>query len=218
MIRVITGPTGSGKSKWAEDHEEGLLFNADPFQFYREIPILSNQPEYRDRYRFVADRSLFEPTSAGSFSKEAEPYLQDGNVWVGFGLYLGALIYGLDDDRRKGTPFQGSPRHPFSMIVLDPARDRLYQELDCRVDSMIERGAISEAEALFPRASEIRVKAIGLTHLFEFLSGRVTKDRAIELWKRDTRRLAKRQWTWLRKFAPPSANCRWIQGEFSKAR
>ena len=78
-LLVITGPTGSGKSKLAESCD-GQLFNADPFQFYREIPIIANQPLDHSRYQFVADRSIFEPTNAGQFSREASPLLKPGTI------------------------------------------------------------------------------------------------------------------------------------------
>lgn len=214
---VITGPTGSGKSAIAE-LAGATIFNADPYQFYREIPILSNQPKNLGRYRFVADRSIAEPTNAGVFGREVLGVLDDVGIWVGVGLYLGAVLYGLDEDRKRGTPFQGRPRRDFRMLVLNLDRQYLYAALNRRVDEMIESGARKEADLIFEmiRSGKISehhyvTKAIGLNHLIRFLKNEMTYDECIRLWKRDTRRLAKRQMTWLRKFCPPAVNILWAR-------
>jgi tRNA A37 N6-isopentenylltransferase MiaA len=221
-ILVITGPTGSSKSKWAEEvrcDDWPTLFNADAFQFYREIPILSNQPDEKQRghYKFLADLSLSRMRNAGDFARETEPLLDDPGIWVGTGLYLGAALYGLDQTGIKGTPFQGEARRSVKMVVLDPPRKSLYERLDSRVDNMIDRGAVEEAARIgrMVAAGEIDsshpvLKAIGLKHLLCVEQKELQFEEAVQLWKRDTRRLAKRQWTWLRKFCPPGSNCLWI--------
>lgn len=222
MMRIISGPTGASKSSWAERAAKQFdlsLFNADVFQFYRGIPILSNQStgESAHRYRFLADRDLTEPRNAGDFSREVLPLIASKGIWVGTGLYISAVLYGLDEERVKGTPFQSSPRCDYRMVVFNPLRDQLYKNLNDRVDKMIERGAMKEAEFIYQllKSGQINsnlpiLKAIGLKHLLEYLRGECNLDRAIDLWKRDSRRLAKRQWTWLKKFSPPSDRCLWV--------
>jgi tRNA A37 N6-isopentenylltransferase MiaA len=216
MLQVISGPTGSGKTSVAEKCGE-KLFNADAFQFYREIPILTNQPASKDGLHFFGDRSIVHPTNAGNFAREAKPFLPARGIWVGVGLYLNAVLYGLDEDRKKGTPFQGEPRVPFRMVVLNPDRKTLYHSLDQRVDDMLEAGAMEEAREIFKMVEKGEVsranpvlKAIGLNHLIQHFEGKLNFDETLRLWKRDTRRLAKRQVTWLRKFAVPSSYCAWF--------
>jgi len=153
MIRVLTGPTGSGKTALAlqlAGSSMGMVINTDPCQFYKEFPILSDQPTVgARRIRFLRDRSILEPITSGEFSRIAERYLKEEALWCGTGLYLGAALYGLDKDRRKGTPFQGRPRDRFKMIVLNPPREWLYERINKRVESMIERGALREAKQIF---------------------------------------------------------------------
>jgi len=102
------------------------------------------------------------------------------------------------------------------MVVLEKNRDQLYEELNDRVDAMISAGAIDEAKKVLEMIAGGKVaksspllRAIGLKHLLQFLSGERGLDEAVSSWKRDTRRLAKRQWTWLRKFCGPAENVRW---------
>jgi tRNA A37 N6-isopentenylltransferase MiaA len=222
FFRAITGPTGIGKTSAAflllDRHPGFQILNCDAFQFYKEIPILSNQEPTRHEILFRAHRTLSQPWSAGDFAKTARSFLEEPVLWVGTGLYLGSALYGLSDSGVKGTPFQGEPLCDYRMIVLDNDREELYFRLDARVDEMIAKGAEKEAEKVFEQitkselsSSLTSLKAIGLRHLLECFQGLHSRERAIELWKRDSRRLAKRQWTWLRKFCPPSPKVRWIQ-------
>jgi tRNA A37 N6-isopentenylltransferase MiaA len=216
---VITGPTGSGKTDLALQLNLPV-FNIDAFQFYREIPILTNQPAPEARLRFFGDRSLQNPTNAGEFSREAARVRAERGVWVGVGLYLGAFLFGLDDDGKKGTPFQKPPRFSYRMMVLNPDRKRLYDSLNARVDAMMAKGALEEARKIKAEIDDGRLtedhptlKAIGLRHLLDFLRGQIALEESLELWKRDTRRLAKRQFTWLRKFCAPAEHCVWRDPE-----
>jgi len=219
-LLIISGPTGSGKTDLALKLSKDLdrrIVNADPFQFYNELRIIGNQPdEGVDRFEFMGFRSVAEPINAGGFSKLANVFLKPDFIWVGTGLYLGASLYGLDEDRRKGTPFQGEAKVDYEMIVLDPDRQELYQRLNDRVDLMMKKGAETEAQKIFQliergclESKNPILKAIGLQHLLKVIAKDWTLSAAIELWKRDTRRLAKRQWTWLRKFCPPSDKVTW---------
>ncbi|PIR22686.1 MAG: hypothetical protein COV44_06850 [Deltaproteobacteria bacterium CG11_big_fil_rev_8_21_14_0_20_45_16] len=221
VLFVVTGPTASGKSayanKLAQKHSRELV-NADAFQFFKEIPIISNQGFQDDKpVHLVGARSLGQAYSAGDFAKDVEPYLNSKFILVGTGLYLGAALYGLDNETRKGTPFQGEPRVEYLMTVLNPPRAHLYDQINERVDQMMSDGALTEAEKIFDLLASQKLspglpvlKAIGLKHLLEHLRGERSLSECIDLWKRDTRRLAKRQWTWLRKFCPPGPCVEWL--------
>jgi len=220
VLRIISGPTGSGKTLWATQmarRYEFELFNADAFQFYREIPVLSNQPKDVQQWHFMAFRSISDPINAGDFGRMTEGSLDRRGLWVGTGLYVGAALYGFDADRRKGVPFQGEPKRKLRSIVFNPDRASLYRQLDERVDVMMSAQAVDEARMILNLLHEGVVqennpilKAIGLKHLLSQFSSDVSLERAVIEWKRDTRRLAKRQWTWLRKFMPPSSSCLWV--------
>src|SRR5260370_42384062 len=81
-------------------------------------------------------------------------------------------------------------------------RARLYQAIDERFDAMIAAGLAAEVGALLdagyaPIAPPLCT--IGYKHIAAYLQGETTLEAAVELAKRDTRRLAKRQLTWFRR-------------------
>ncbi len=83
-------------------------------------------------------------------------------------------------------------------IGLTMDRDILYKRLNSRVDLMITKGLMSEAEEIYK--SGIRTKAImtpiGYKELFPYFEGNEALDNCLELIKKRTRNYAKRQYTW----------------------
>ena len=85
-------------------------------------------------------------------------------------------------------------------IHLD--REALRDRIDQRVDLMINKGLVSEVEQLRARGYESELKpmqSIGYKEINQYLDGDISLEEAVELIKRDTKRFAKRQMTWLRK-------------------
>lgn len=75
-------------------------------------------------------------------------------------------------------------------------REKLYERINLRVDKMIEAGLEAEARALYPHRELNSLQTVGYRELFDYFDGTVSKDEAIELIKRNSRRYAKRQMTW----------------------
>ena len=85
-------------------------------------------------------------------------------------------------------------------IALTPPRQDLYARIDRRFASMLMEGAMDEARALAERdldPSLPAMKAHGMPWLLAYLRGDMSADLAAEYAKRDTRRYAKRQFTWI---------------------
>lgn len=85
--------------------------------------------------------------------------------------------------------------------VLLPERTPLYERINTRFDSMIENGGLVEAKAVYAKGYDLSLpmmKAIGLQQFFSYLHGEMELAESVELAKRDTRRFAKRQFTWFR--------------------
>lgn len=93
------------------------------------------------------------------------------------------------------------PQRYVRRAVLLPDRAELYQRINRRFDLMVSQGGLEEARAVHDTSYPARrpmLKAIGLSHLLSYLDGDCDLEKAVEIAKRDTRRLAKRQSTWFR--------------------
>lgn len=84
-------------------------------------------------------------------------------------------------------------------IGLDIERELLYERINRRVDLMIEQGLEAEARAVYPLRSLNALQTVGYRELFDYFDGIISREEAIELIKRNSRRYAKRQKTWFRR-------------------
>jgi tRNA dimethylallyltransferase len=88
-------------------------------------------------------------------------------------------------------------------LVIAPEREVLYAAIDARFDAMIAAGALEEVRALAVLGLDPGLPAMrahGVRELAAHLSGECSLDVAIAKTKTETRRYAKRQMTWLRRF------------------
>lgn len=81
-------------------------------------------------------------------------------------------------------------------IGLERSRSELYKRIDDRVDGMIEAGLQEEANNLYNYRYLNALKSVGYREFFDVVDGKTTREKAIELIKRNSRRYAKRQITW----------------------
>jgi len=103
------------------------------------------------------------------------------------------------------TFFREKPR-PASFegiwIGLERERDELYRRIDERVDQMFAQGLVDEVRDLLQRGYSPELNAlrtVGYREVVDYLQGKISLERAIELVKRNSRRYAKRQLTWFRR-------------------
>ncbi len=98
---------------------------------------------------------------------------------------------------------------PYEFIKIGLTRERreLYSIIEQRADSMIRDGLISEVETILRMTPDkTPLQAIGYKEIADYLRGSISEDEAIRLIKRNSRRYAKRQFTWFRK----EAGIHWI--------
>lgn len=91
---------------------------------------------------------------------------------------------------------------PYEFVKIGLTRDRkeLYEIIEQRVDSMIDSGLIEEVERLLKISPDrTPLQAIGYKEFAMYLSGEIPKEEAVRLVKRNTKRYAKRQFTWFKK-------------------
>jgi tRNA dimethylallyltransferase len=89
------------------------------------------------------------------------------------------------------------------IIVLNRERSHLYKRIDMRVDIMINEGLEKEVKTLLDMGYTkdlISMQGIGYKEILKYLDGEYTYDEAVEIIKRDSRRYAKRQLTWFRRY------------------
>ncbi len=85
-------------------------------------------------------------------------------------------------------------------VALTPEREALYAAINARFDKMLAAGALDEVRAFAARGLDATLpamKAHGAPALMAHLRGEVSLFEAAEIGKRDTRRYAKRQFTWI---------------------
>lgn len=89
------------------------------------------------------------------------------------------------------------------IIVLNRDREILYNRINERVDIMMESGLVNEVKNLLDMGYTkdlISMQGIGYKEIVKYIEGEYTLQEAIEIIKRDSRRYAKRQITWFKRY------------------
>lgn len=93
----------------------------------------------------------------------------------------------------------GESRYRVLTVGLTMGREALFAGLDARVERMVAAGLVAEVERLLSAGFGVDLPAmqgIGYRHLVSVVTEGASLDEAMRTMKRDTRRYAKRQWTW----------------------
>lgn len=101
-----------------------------------------------------------------------------------------------EEQRQNESPYN------FCYFVLNDERENLYNNIEKRVDIMLESGLVDEVKALHNKGytkDMVSMQGLGYKEILDYLNGEITLERAIYLIKRDTRHFAKRQLTWFRR-------------------
>lgn len=116
------------------------------------------------------------------------------------------VVRALEVCLQTGKPYSslrtGERRErPFNIVKIATDMDRavLYERIDRRVDIMIEQGLEQEARAVYHLRELNSLQTVGYREMFDYFDGTISLEEAIELIKRNSRRYAKRQMTWLRR-------------------
>lgn len=101
-----------------------------------------------------------------------------------------------DEARREG-------RYRVLVYGLSQPREAMYARINERVDEMMSAGLVNEVKALLAQGVEPNqeggaMQAIGYKEIVSSLRGEISLERAKELIQQNSRRYAKRQWTWFR--------------------
>ena len=111
-----------------------------------------------------------------------------------------AAVTGIPPSRARASWSSGEARHGCLFLALWPDRDTLYGNISARTEEMFRRGLVDEVRGLLAGGVARSLKpmmALGYRHAAAHLLDGVPLSGTIEAVKRDTRRYAKRQATWL---------------------
>lgn len=141
------------------------------------------------------------------------------------------IIHALEICLMTGKPYSSfrtnpNKQRPFSILKfgLNCDRDILHTRINNRVDQMLREGLIDEAQGVYSQKQLNALNTVGYRELFAYFDGETTKEKAIELIKRNSRRYARKQLTWFRRdpemnwFEPGQANeiIEFIESELNK--
>ena len=129
------------------------------------------------------------------------------------------LMRALDIIWQTGKTYTENIENPlvkrdFDVVRIGISADReiIYDRINRRVDLMVQNGLLEEAKNLIPYKDKTALQTVGYTELFKYFSGEWELDFAISEIKKNSRRYAKRQLTWLRK----QENIYWIKYDYTQ--
>ncbi|MDI6709107.1 MAG: tRNA (adenosine(37)-N6)-dimethylallyltransferase MiaA [Bacillota bacterium] len=119
------------------------------------------------------------------------------------------VIRALEIFRKTGRPpssfaprfERGRERYAARVFGLFMDRERLYRRIEERVDAMLAAGLVAEVEGLLARGYRMDLPSmhgLGYKEIAAYLAGEIPYEEAVALLKRNTRRYAKRQFTWFK--------------------
>ena len=101
--------------------------------------------------------------------------------------------------------------YDYKVFAINYDRENLYERINKRVDIMLEKGLIEEVKNLLEKYSEFptAMQGLGYKEVKQYFDGELSKEEMIEKIKQESRRYAKRQFTWFRK----NKQTIWIDGQ-----
>jgi tRNA dimethylallyltransferase len=164
-----------------------------------DIPAVSDQ--HRDKARTMVER---DQPSARALLLEKDPATAD-RIEANDRQRTSRALEVLFATGKPLSSFHGQAAPVLSPgtwagVTLTPPREMLYARINARVDAMMRAGACEEARALWQRRLDPALpvmRAHGMPGFCDHFEGRALLADAVERCKRDTRRYAKRQMTWI---------------------
>jgi tRNA dimethylallyltransferase len=164
-----------------------------------DIPAVSDQ--HRDKARAMVEA---DQTGARAMLLEKDPATAD-RIEANDRQRTSRALEVLFATGKPLSSFHGQaapvlPPGTWAGITLTPPRETLYARINARVDAMMRANALDEARALWQRRLDSALpvmRAHGMPGFCDHFEGRASLADAVDRCKRDTRRYAKRQMTWI---------------------
>lgn len=213
-VLIISGATSSGKSSFAIKCAKmfgGEIISADSMQIYRGMDIgtakVSAHEQNEVKHHLIDIREVGEGYSVAQFKEDCEKIINDCHsrkvlpiICGGTGLYINSVLFNYQFGG-EGKYEKGQPKYKFCTIVLELAREWLYERINARVEDMISSGLEQEVKRLFTSDNEEFLnRTIGYKEFVSYFKGELPKEEAVDLIKQHTRNYAKRQITWFKQW------------------
>lgn len=208
MIYAIIGPTGVGKTKLSVMLAKKInaeIINCDSMQVYKELNIgvakIKEEEKEGIKHHLFSIKSVEEEYNAFNYQQDGRKIIKElenkkKNIIIvgGTGLYLKSLLYDYTFDSNES---KNNKLYNFKLIGLTRDRKILYDNIDKRVDKMLQEGLLEEVKDLYDKNIRTRAinTAIGYKELYSYFDNKYTLQEAIEKIKQSSRRYAKRQYT-----------------------
>lgn len=221
-VLLIGGSTAVGKSKFALELSNKLkieIISADSAQVYKELNIGTAKPTDKEKslcpHHLIDIKEAHQTFNAFDFTVAAKEVIeqisQRGNLPVlvgGTGFYMESLLYNYDFDNKQRSQHSA---YDYKLFVLHKNREVLYEQIEKRVDGMLEKGLVAEVQKLKQQGIDEKcqcMRAIGYKEILSYMRGEMDYQTAIQKIKQNTRNYAKRQITWFKHM-----NAKWVDTE-----
>jgi tRNA dimethylallyltransferase len=172
---------------------DGIFDTADKDEEYREL-LLEKRKELGNEFLYEELKKV-DPTSAEKMlSQNWKRVMRALEVFHTTGEPI------WKHHQKQSTTKER--KYSFLQFGLNWDRKILYENIDRRVDWMIENGLIDEVKNILNMDYDNSLNSlntVGYKEIIQYLDGIISLEKAIELIKRNTRHYAKRQMTWFRK-------------------
>lgn len=187
-LAIVTGGTGLYLNSLVYDMDFGGT-NSDP-SIRKDLEEILNDKGKDYLYRLLQDLSpeaakRIHPNNTKRVIRAIEVYKTGGDM----GDFSNDLKY--------------NPKFDAKIIVLNRDRSILYDRINQRVDMMFDMGLLDEVKGLHQMGytSQMQsMKGIGYKEVLEYFDGKMTLEESIDILKQGTRRYAKRQITWFKRY------------------
>ena len=179
----------------------GLYINSflNNIEFSEEAPNPELRQKLNEEYETLGGEEIlkrlreFDPDSADRLHpNNKKRIIRAFEIYLSVGITMTQQI--------ENSTQNESPYKPYIIGLTFSEREKLYDRIGKRVDIMLQKGLLAEAEQMFKNGcGSTAVQAIGHKEFFPYFKGEITFDEAVENLKRETRRYAKRQLTWFRR-------------------
>jgi tRNA dimethylallyltransferase len=104
---------------------------------------------------------------------------------------------------------KSQPKFDIFMVGIERPREEIYERINKRVDQQEDTGLLEEVKALVDKGYDEdlpSMTSLGVKEIIPYIKGEMDLLECLEILKRNTRRYAKRQMTWLKRYD----NVRWL--------